>query len=233
MTTLVVGATGGVGKAIAGQLAASGERVWATGRRELPDVAGPGVERLLLDAADEEQVAALCRDIDTLDRVIVATGLLHTDAHGPEKSIRQFDPAFFAQNMAANTLPAMLLAKHTQSLLRRSEAPVFAALSARVGSIGDNRLGGWYSYRASKAALNMLIRCLAIEWKRVMPASVVVALHPGTVDTPLSEPFQGNVDPDKLFTPTFSAQRLLTVLDALGPEDSGGQFAWDGTRVPD
>ncbi len=115
--------------------------------------------------------------------------------------------------------------------MSRKEGGKFAALSARVGSISDNRLGGWYGYRASKAALNMMIRNLAIEWSRKNDRSIIVALHPGTVDTGLSVPFQGNVPPGKLFDPGRAARQLLAVLDALKPADSGKIFAWDGAEI--
>jgi NAD(P)-dependent dehydrogenase (short-subunit alcohol dehydrogenase family) len=115
----------------------------------------------------------------------------------------------------------------------RDRRAVFAALSARVGSIGDNRLGGWHSYRASKAALNMILRNLAVELGRTHPQAVVAGLHPGTVDTGLSAPFQRGVKPEKLFTADHSAERLLTVLERLTPADSGGVFAWDGQRIPE
>ena len=116
-------------------------------------------------------------------------------------------------------------------MLRRDTKSAYAAISARVGSIGDNRLGGWASYRASKSALNMLMRTFSIEQSRANPGSLVVTLHPGTTNTALSEPFQRNVPEGKLFTPEFVAERLLAVLDGLTSEDSGGFFAWDGSRI--
>ena len=115
----------------------------------------------------------------------------------------------------------------------RDRRAVFTALSARVGSIGDNRLGGWHSYRASKAALNMILRNLAVELGRTHPQAVVAGLHPGTVDTGLSAPFQKGVKPEKLFTADHSAERLLAVVDGLTPADSGGVYAWDGARIPE
>ncbi len=166
-----------------------------------------------------------------LDLVIVATGVLQPDGRPPEKSWRDLDPASLARIFALNASGPALVAKHFLPLLPREGRAVFAALSARVGSIGDNRLGGWYGYRASKAALNMLLRTLAIELARKRPDAVCVGLHPGTVDTALSRPFQRNVPTDKLFTPADSARSLLRVLDKLDPEDSGGCFAWDGQRI--
>jgi NAD(P)-dependent dehydrogenase (short-subunit alcohol dehydrogenase family) len=126
-----------------------------------------------------------------------------------------------------------LVAKHFLPLLPRQGRSVFAALSARVGSIGDNRLGGWHSYRASKAALNMLIKNASIELARTRPDAVIVGLHPGTVDTGLSKPFQRGVAHNKLFTPEYCAERLIAVTDGLTRDDTGHVFAWDGARVPE
>jgi len=131
-----------------------------------------------------------------------------------------------------NAIGPALVAKHLLPLMPRQDRSVFGALSARVGSIGDNRLGGWHAYRASKAALNMLIRNLAIEHGRTHKAGIVVGLHPGTVATDLSAPFQAGVAPEKLFTPEHSASALLSVVEGLTPGDSGGVFSWDGQRIP-
>jgi NAD(P)-dependent dehydrogenase (short-subunit alcohol dehydrogenase family) len=130
-----------------------------------------------------------------------------------------------------NAIGPALVAKHFLPLLARGRSTAFAALSARVGSISDNRLGGWYGYRASKAALNMLIKTLSIELARTRPEAVCVALHPGTVDTRLSGPFQRSVAPDQLFTPEVSGRHLLRVLERLVPSDSGGCFAWNGKAI--
>ena len=137
-----------------------------------------------------------------------------------------------ARSFQVNAIGPALVAKHFLPRLPKDRPARFAVLSARVGSIEDNRLGGWYGYRASKAALNMLVRSLAIELARTRPLAVCVALHPGTVDTALSRPFQRNVAAQKLFTPAYAAGRLLDVLDGLGPGDSGGFYAYDGTRIP-
>ncbi len=162
--------------------------------------------------------------------MIVATGILQGDGIAPEKSSRELSADGLARYFAVNTIGPALVAKHFLPLLSRGPA-VFAALSARVGSIGDNRLGGWYGYRASKAALNMIVRTLAIELARTRPEAVCIALHPGTVDTGLSQPFQRGVPPGQLFTPQRSAEALLDVLAGLTPADSGGCFAWDGQRI--
>jgi NAD(P)-dependent dehydrogenase (short-subunit alcohol dehydrogenase family) len=150
----------------------------------------------------------------------------------PEKTYRALSADAFARVFAANTVAPALIAKHMLALMPKAERSVFAALSARVGSISDNRLGGWHAYRASKAALNMLIRNFAIEQARRAPGSICVGLHPGTVDTGLSKAFQGAVPGEKLFTPEQSAGYLLDVIDRLSPEDSGKCFDWAGKEVP-
>lgn len=167
-----------------------------------------------------------------LDVVIVATGVLHDDRGlRPEKRIADLNAASLARSFAVNAIGPALVAKHFLPLLRRDVKTVFAALSARVGSISDNRLGGWAAYRASKAALNMLLRTASIEQRRSNPDSIVAALHPGTVDTPLSAPFQSNLKPGQLFTAQDAARHLAEVIEGLTPADSGGFFAWDGTPI--
>lgn len=183
------------------------------------------------DEASLAEAAAACAAHGPLDLVIVATGILHTPTTKPEKSLRQLSAESFAQLFAANTIAPALIAKHFLPVLAKDRPALFAALSARVGSISDNRLGGWYSYRSSKAALNMVIKTAAIEMARKAPQSIVVSLHPGTVDSPLSKPFQANVPKGKLFTPEFCASRLLAVMAELRPADSGRCFAWDGSPV--
>ena len=158
--------------------------------------------------------------------------MLHTAAQGPEKTIRHIDPAFFMQSMSINALPSLLLAKHLQAGFRHGRPAVFATVSAKVGSIEDNRLGGWFSYRASKAALNMCLKTLAIEWRRSLPNVALAALHPGTTDTDLSRPFQHNVPNGQLFTPEQSVSCMLDVLDGLKPANSGQFLAFDGEKLP-
>ncbi len=219
---VVVGAGGGVGAALAEALTASGRFT-----------AVHALRRVDLDLEDEASIAAAAARLDAPPRlVIVATGLLHGRGVTPEKALRAVDPAALLKSSAVNAVGPVLVAKHFTPLFPRAGKATFAALSARVGSLGDNRLGGWHGYRASKAALNMLLRNVAIELGRSRPQAVCLALHPGTVDTGLSAPFQGGVPGERLFTPAFSAARLLEVIDHRGPEDSGGVFDWADKPVP-
>ncbi len=200
------------------------------------DADAPHLVRARIDVTDEPSIAraaALAASLAVPRLVIVASGLLHApDGLRPEKSIAMLDPDRLARLFAVNATGPALVAKHLLPRMPRRGRATFAAVSARVGSISDNRLGGWYGYRASKAALNMLLRTAAIEWARTAKEGVCVGLHPGTVDTPLSAPFQGNVADGALFTPARSASMLLDVLARLGPADSGRVFAWDGAEVP-
>jgi NAD(P)-dependent dehydrogenase (short-subunit alcohol dehydrogenase family) len=232
----IIGSTGGIGSALVERLSGD-ERIGvvhalsrAPGAEERATVQ-PG----LIDVLDEGAVRKAARDISgagPLDLVLVATGVLHRgDGITPEKRLRDIDADAMAEVMRINAIGPALVAKHFLPLMRRDAKSVFAALSARVGSIGDNHLGGWASYRASKAALNMLLRTFSIEHARTHPEGVCAGLHPGTVDTGLSRPFQSRVPEGKLFTPGYAAERLLAVLDGLGPDDSGGVYAWDGSRI--
>jgi NAD(P)-dependent dehydrogenase (short-subunit alcohol dehydrogenase family) len=221
---VVIGASGGIGAALAEALAEEGVDVRTFAR----SFAG----RDRLDVTDEASIAAAARSLTGAPQlVIVATGLLHDGDAGPEKAMSALDPAWLARQFAVNAIGPALVAKHFLPLQPRTGRTVFAALSARVGSIGDNRLGGWYGYRASKAALNQLIRTLSVEQRRRNDRSIVVGLHPGTVDTALSKPFGGTVAPGQLFTPDRAAVQLLDVLDGLRPPDSGKLWAWDGEEI--
>jgi NAD(P)-dependent dehydrogenase (short-subunit alcohol dehydrogenase family) len=234
----VIGASGGIGRAFVEHLAAADDvaAVLALSRKgKGPE--GDKVEHGTIDTDDEASIAAAAERVERatggLDLVLVATGMLHgPNGVQPEKSWRQLSPEAMLRLYRTNTVGPALVAKHFLPLLPRQGRCIFAALSARVGSIGDNGLGGWHSYRASKAALNMLLRNFAIEVGRRNGAAVVVGLHPGTVDTSLSEPFQGGVPAGRLFTPSLAAQRMLATLDGLGGADSGGLFAYDGERLP-
>lgn len=233
----VFGAGGGLGSAVVQLLSESPRvsRVHAFSRVS-PVPRHPKVDAARFDLYDEDSIsgaAARCRSEGPLHLVFVATGMLHAGtAVQPEKSWRMLSPEGMARSFAVNAIGPALIARHFLELLAKDQRAVFAAVSARVGSIEDNRLGGWYSYRASKAALHMLIRTFAIELARRNPGALCVALHPGSVDTALSKPFQAGIPVGKLFTPRYAAERLLGVIDSLAPADSGGVFAWDGSRIP-
>lgn len=229
----VIGTTGGIGAALADQLAMGVvENLFRLSRRT---TSYPGT--LFIDIQDEASIAAAADSIrvhvDALDLVIVATGILHDgDELQPEKSLRALTANAMETAFRINTIGPTLVAKHFLPLLRRESRAVFAALSARIGSISDNRLGGWYSYRASKAALNMVIRTAAIEVARTRPQAICVGLHPGTVATRLSEPFGKGVPANQLFSADRAARHLLDVIETLTHADSGHCFAWDGSVIP-
>ncbi len=189
-----------------------------------------------LDSQDEASIQAAVAHIgarvEHLDLLMNCAGLLHEDELQPERRLQDVDAAHLATSFQINAFGPLLVAKHFERLLGNSARAVFANLSARVGSIGDNRLGGWYSYRASKAAQNMLTRTLAIEWSRRPRPIICVALHPGTVATALSAPFRSRTPPEHVFSAERAAQQLLNILDAVTAEDSGRFIAWDGTTIP-
>ncbi len=237
MHALIVGGTGGVGSALAARLmtdtAVTRLTVWQ--RRAGNDGLATDGKRatFVVDLLDEATIAGCAEALGEVDVVIVATGVLHDDAAGvrPEKTWRAINADTMRRSFEINTIGPALIAKHVLPLLPRDRRAVFAVLSARVGSISDNRLGGWHSYRASKAALNQIIRCLAIELATKRPQAICVGLHPGTVDTALSKPFQSNVADDRLFTTDQSAAYLLGVLAALTPAQSGRLFDWAGQEI--
>lgn len=243
---LVLGANGGIGLAFVEQLLAdpSIARIHATYRdRAKADrlfaLAAASTDRLRILPLDltqeteiEAAIATVRQDSDRLHLVINCVGFLHDGQQQPEKSLRHIKAENLARYFQINSISAVLLAKHLQPLLRHEERSVFANLSAKIGSIGDNFLGGWYGYRASKAALNMLMRNVAIEYKRTCRNAIVTVLHPGTTDTRLSEPFQRNVPPEKLFSPERTAAQLLAIIHRLTPEESGSFFSWDGQELP-
>lgn len=197
---------------------------------------GDRLKCLQVDITDESQIVAGVKQIQEsvkqLHLVIYCVGVLHEDNLAPEKSLRQIKPENLIYSFQVNSIGAVLLAKHLMPLFKKSECSIFASISAKVGSIGDNHLGGWYGYRASKAALNMFIKTTAIEYSRRCPKTIVVALHPGTTDTRLSKPFQKNVPPNKLFPVEHTVNLLLKVIADLEMKDSGEFFAWDGSQLP-
>ena len=233
MKIAITGGSGGIGQAFVKALAQrpAVTEIRATYHQHRPDFEHPLVSWQEVDLTDEAAVQAWAGSLDELDWLINAAGMLHRPEQGPEKTIRRLDPDFFMTNIQTNTLPSLLLAKHTAGKFKHRRPAVFAAVSAKVGSIGDNRLGGWVSYRASKAALNMCLKTVAIEWARTLPNVTVAALHPGTTDTALSKPFQRHVPPGHLFSAPQSVGYMLEVLDQLKPEDSGKFWAFDGEQL--
>jgi len=181
---------------------------------------------------DISRIAGVAKPFDALHLVINAAGVLHADALAPEKSIEQASMSTFERVFAINAFAPLMLAKALLPQLCRGQPAVFASLSARVGSISDNRAGGWYAYRASKAAQNQLMKTFSIEWKRRNPLGTCLLLHPGTVDTPLSAPFQSKVPADRLFEPRRAATQLLSIIAGATPQDTGRFLAWDGHDIP-
>lgn len=239
----VVGASGGIGHAIVTLLARRADisAIHATYFRSPPATLGVEVDAKdssctihwqPLDATNEEAVSQWVGSIGRIDWLINCVGMLHDQSHGPEKTIRGFNVEHFSASMAINCMPTLLLGKHALPLLKGSTPAVFATVSARVGSISDNRLGGWYSYRTSKAALNMALKCLAIEWSLSCKNIRVAALHPGTTATSLSEPFQKNVPPEKLFSVEKTAGLLVEQIEQLKNYPSGRFIAYDGEEIP-
>jgi NAD(P)-dependent dehydrogenase (short-subunit alcohol dehydrogenase family) len=218
---VIIGASGGIGAAFAGLLDAdpSVARVTRLSRATGFDLTNPASITAAAAALDAPP-----------DLVIVATGLLHAEGLAPERDLRQLSAESFARAFAVNATGPALAAQAFLPLMPKGRKTVFAALSARVGSISDNRLGGWHAYRASKAALNQILRTIAIEQARKNPDSIILGLHPGTVDTGLSKPFQRNVK--TLFTPHESAAHLLRVIDTATPASSGLLHDWKGEAIP-
>lgn len=220
---LVIGAGGGLGGAFMTHLKADTRcaEVRGLGRHTEPAV----------DFLEPDTVSAAAAALEgegPWHLIVVATGVLHGPQLRPEKRLADLDAQALGRVLAVNTIGPALVLRHFAPRLDRSRS-LMGLLSAKVGSIGDNRLGGWYAYRASKAALNMLVKTAAIELRRTHPGACITALHPGTVASALSRPFRG----DEIgVAPALAAQRLLGVVDGLKAEDSGGFFSWDGQALP-
>lgn len=232
---LVVGC-GGIGSALvrALQQRTPGLERLAT-HRSARTGGGLPARLLRLDLTSDRSLAELQASLaegPPLRLVINTAGLLQGDGISPEKRLARVNRAALRTSFELNAFAPLLLAQALEPLFPRDQPCHFASLSARVGSIGDNRSGGWYAYRGAKAAQNQLLRTLALEWRRRLPLMCVSLLHPGTTATPLSQPFQASVPSEQLFSPERSARQLLTVLAGLGPEQSGGFWAWDGRPIP-
>lgn len=243
---VVIGASRGIGLAMVESLVDSGRFATVVACCRQPDQAGDlkalagrfgGMLQLVeLDLTRPDSieglVAALESEALAPSLVLNVAGLLHQGERlQPEKRLEDLELASLERVFAVNAFGPALVMKHLLPLMHREGKAVMAVLSARVGSIGDNRLGGWYAYRASKAALNQFMKTASVEARRRFRNVILTALHPGTTDTGLSAPFQANVPEGKLFTPGFVAERLLTVIDQLVEDDSGHFFAWDGATI--
>lgn len=245
---LIMGASSGIGRAMAEHLAAdpgiemlvlcsrsAGSNASLLSLQSQLVAAGKQCLLLDVDITDESSLLAMTNqlreNLQVIDLIVNTVGLLHSKDVAPEKALEHISLPSMQQVFAVNAYGPILLAQALMPWLKARRPVVFASLSARVGSISDNRLGGWYSYRASKAAQNQLLKTLAIELARRNPEAIVLALHPGTTDTDLSRPFQANVTQEKLFTPAFVAEHLLQQITQARAEDTGSFIAWDGQRI--
>ena len=227
---LVVG-TGGIGQAISERL-----------QQRFPDLTlvtagreGGSRHQVQLDLESDADLGLLAPALQQFGKplrlVFNCSGRLHGPGLKPEKRLTQVTREALAEQFSINAFAPVLLAKAVEPLLERDRPVHFASLSARVGSISDNRTGGWYAYRAAKSAQNQLLKTLSVEWSRRWPNATVTLLHPGTTDTALSKPFQSFVPPEKLFSPERAADQLLTVLSTQTPQQSGSFLAWDGQPI--
>lgn len=235
MKVLITGASGAIGRGLALHHQALGHDVVCVTSQTSID---PNVRSLPqldwhLDCHYEAYSTRLVPLLSSnrFDQIYHCAGGLHWNGRLPEKSIAQFSPDFFLQNMQRNCLSAMALVQSLDQTMNKSSETKVAMLSAMVGSISDNQLGGWYSYRASKAALNMLIKTVSIEWKRRFPDASIIALHPGTTDSELSRPFQKNLNPNKLYSAKLTAKRLTLAINQVSSSQSGAFLNWDGGQI--
>jgi len=243
---LIIGGNRGIGAGFVKKLISSSDtgRLFVTYRchdtsSDLLHLAQVNPDKIIpleVDVTQEDAIASSMQEIkthvDKLHLVINCVGILHEENLFPEKSLKHINADNLLRYFQVNTIPTALWAKHLIPLFKHPERSIFAIISAKVGSIEDNRLGGWYGYRASKAALNMLIKNIAIEYHRGVKNTIVVALHPGTTDTQLSSPFQQNVSPEKLFSVDRCTEQLLSIINNLSSENNGQFFNWDGTVLP-
>ena len=239
MKILIAGGSGGIGLATihACLQRYPDAQIHASYRTTQPVLDHPRVQWHLLDidinnGSDREQsLADLATKLGKIDILINTIGFLHSREKRPEKALKQFDADFFQQNINSNTLPSILLAKHFSAALKSDSKSVFVSLSARIGSINDNITGGWLSYRCSKAALNMAMKTIAIEWQRTLPNCCVLLFHPGTTDTGFSKPFQKNLPAGQLHSADVTAHALLDLIDDSSATDSGRFASFDGHDI--
>jgi NAD(P)-dependent dehydrogenase (short-subunit alcohol dehydrogenase family) len=230
----IIGASGAIGSAFVDHYSKdqSVNTVYAFSRKK-QSYENEKIHSFELDIENQDSIQDAAEKIsgNFLDQVIVATGILHSDNFGPEKSIKDINYDNMAKVININTIGPSLVGRYFIPLLTKDTKSVLAFLSARVGSISDNKLGGWYSYRASKTALNQIIKNFSIELKRTNPNAIVLGLQPGTVDSNLSEPFKKNVAKGKLFTPEQSRELLSNVIENATTKDSGNLLAYDGETI--
>ena len=195
----------------------------------------PNKNDIYLDLDDDNSFTSFINQVSLFKKpirlVINTSGFLHSNIVKPEKRLSHINRANIIKSFSINAIAPILIAKSIEKFIRPELPFSFASLSARVGSIGDNRLGGWYSYRASKAAQNQFLKTLSIEWRRKFPFSIVSILHPGTCNTKLSKPFQSSVPKDKLFTPSQSSEYLINIISEQKPSDSGKFISWDRSII--
>ena len=230
----VIGSSGAIGKAFLDAYIQDKNisNIYSISRTEVKSE-DERVTHLNVDVTDEASIKAAASKIGDarLDRLIVATGILHTEMFGPEKSIKDIKIENFVKIFSVNTFGPALIGKYFLPLMKKDKKSIIAFLSARVGSISENKLGGWYAYRASKSALNQIIKNFSIEAKRTNPGGIIIGLQPGTVKSKLSEPFQKNVKKGKLFLPEDSVHSLIKVIERVIHNDSGKIFDWEGKEI--
>ncbi|CAH0535519.1 hypothetical protein VST7929_03090 [Vibrio stylophorae] len=234
MQLLITAGTSAIGQALIAYYLANYDDYFisATYHRSRPKLSHPRLQWHPTDLSHEADVQQLASQFALLDGIINCAGFLHDEQQSPEKSLSQFQPEFFEQNIAANTLPTLLLAKHFASSLSHPSPSFFVSLSARIGSLADNKIGGWISYRMSKAALNMAIKTIAIEWQRILPCCCVLAIHPGTTKSRLTRPFERNVPAHQLHSPQQTAEAIVQVIYQKKAADSGQFVDYQGCVIP-
>ena len=230
----IIGSSGAIGRAFLDAYIADKEisNIYSISRTEV-ELNDERIIHINIDVTDEVSVKAAASKIgeNRLDKLIVATGILHTELFGPEKSIKDIKIENFVKIFSVNAFGPALIGKYFLPLMKKDKKSIAAFLSARVGSISENKLGGWYAYRASKSALNQIIKNFSIESKRTNPAGIIIGLQPGTVKSKLSEPFQKNVKKGKLLLPKDSVKSLIKVIESVMQNDSGKIFDWKGEEI--
>ena len=230
----IIGSSGAIGRAFLDAYIADKEisNIYSISRTEV-ELNDERIIHINMDVTDEVSVKAAASKIgeNRLDKLIVATGILHTELFGPEKSIKDIEIENFVKIFSVNAFGPALIGKYFLPLMKKDKKSIAAFLSARVGSISENKLGGWYAYRASKSALNQIIKNFSIESKRTNPTGIIIGLQPGTVKSKLSKPFQKNVKKGKLLLPKDSVKSLIRVIESVMQNDSGKIFDWKGEEI--